>query len=127
MRSKRYQEQLLSRKEIRLTASPVLAAVVRRVLARLKPSPRLKVSEWADQFRQLSREGSAEPGRWRTSRAEYQRGIMDAVAFVGLGHKFQIWAPDRFSAQLSTATGKMRDLRQRLGAQGAAVRAGTKP
>jgi MraZ protein len=49
---------------------------------------------------------------------------MDAVAFVGLGHKFQIWAPDRFSAQLSTATGKMRDLRKKLGAQGAAV---TKP
>ena len=48
-------------------------------------------------------------------------GIMDAVAFVGLGHKFQIWAPDRFSAQLSTATGKMRELRQRLGAQGAVV------
>jgi MraZ protein len=46
-------------------------------------------------------------------------GIMDAVAFVGLGHKFQIWAPDRFSAQLSTATGKMRELRRRLGVQGA--------
>lgn len=28
----------------------------------------------------LSPEGSAEPGRWNTSRAEYQRGIMDAVA-----------------------------------------------
>jgi MraZ protein len=51
-------------------------------------------------------------------------GIMDAVAFVGLGHKFQIWAPDRFSAQLSAATGKMRALRKALSAQGAAV---TKP
>lgn len=49
-------------------------------------------------------------------------GIMDAVAFVGLGHKFQIWAPDRFSAQLSAATGKMRELRRRLGVQGAAVK-----
>jgi transcriptional regulator MraZ len=48
-------------------------------------------------------------------------GIMDAVAFVGLGHKFQIWAPDRFSAQLSEATGKMRALRKRLSAQNAAV------
>jgi phage terminase large subunit GpA-like protein len=28
----------------------------------------------------LSPEGSAEPGRWDTSRAEYQRGIMDAVS-----------------------------------------------
>lgn len=48
-------------------------------------------------------------------------GIMDAVAFVGLGHKFQIWAPDRFSARLSEATGKMRVLRKRLSAQDAAV------
>lgn len=28
----------------------------------------------------LSPEGSAEPGKWDTSRAEYQRGIMDAVS-----------------------------------------------
>ncbi|MGE3147015.1 MAG: division/cell wall cluster transcriptional repressor MraZ [Pseudorhodoplanes sp.] len=42
-------------------------------------------------------------------------GIMDAVAFIGLGHKFQIWAPDRLSAQLSEATGKLRTLRRRLG------------
>src|SRR5262245_52789225 len=48
-------------------------------------------------------------------------GIMDTVAFVGLGHKFQIWAPDRFSAQLSAATGKMRALRKRLSAQSAAL------
>ena len=47
-------------------------------------------------------------------------GIMDAVAFVGLGHKFQIWAPDRFSARLSEATGKMRALKKRLGAERAA-------
>ncbi len=45
---------------------------------------------------------------------------MDAVAFVGLGHKFQIWAPDRFSARLSEATGKMRSLKKRLGAERAA-------
>jgi len=42
---------------------------------------------------------------------------MQAAAFVGLGHKFQIWAPDRFSAQLSEATGKMRSLKKRLGVQ----------
>ncbi|HWV43941.1 division/cell wall cluster transcriptional repressor MraZ, partial [Pseudorhodoplanes sp.] len=47
-------------------------------------------------------------------------GIMDAVAFVGLGHKFQIWAPDRFSARLSEATGKMRALKKRIGAERAA-------
>jgi phage terminase large subunit GpA-like protein len=45
----------------------------------VKPPPILKVSEWADEYRVLSPESSAEPGRWHTSRAEYQRGIMDAI------------------------------------------------
>lgn len=47
---------------------------------RLKPPPRLTVSEWADEYRRLSPEASAEPGAWNTSRAEYQRGIMDAMS-----------------------------------------------
>lgn len=46
----------------------------------LKPPPKLTVSEWADRYRQLSSESSAEAGRWSTSRAEYQRGMMDAVS-----------------------------------------------
>ena len=37
------------------------------------------VSNWADEYRRLSPEASAEPGSWDTSRAEYQRGIMDAL------------------------------------------------
>jgi phage terminase large subunit GpA-like protein len=48
--------------------------------ANLKPPPKLSVSEWADTYRRLSPESSAEPGRWLTARAEYQRGIMDAVS-----------------------------------------------
>jgi phage terminase large subunit GpA-like protein len=44
------------------------------------PPPDLTVSEWADRFRVLSSESSAEPGRWRTDRAPYQRGIMDAAS-----------------------------------------------
>ena len=46
----------------------------------LKPPPKLTVSEWADTYRILSSESSAEAGRWSTSRAEYQRGMMDAVS-----------------------------------------------
>lgn len=42
------------------------------------PPPKWTVSQWADNSRQLSSEASAEPGQWDTSRAEYQRGIMDA-------------------------------------------------
>lgn len=38
------------------------------------------MSQWADAYRRLSPEASAEPGRWDTRRAEYQRGIMDAVS-----------------------------------------------
>lgn len=42
------------------------------------PPPSLTVSEWADRYRRLSPESSAEAGSWVTDRAEYQRGIMDA-------------------------------------------------
>src|SRR5438105_4355825 len=42
-------------------------------------------------------------------------GIMDAAAFVGLGHKFQIWEPGRFRAELAEATKKVRALTQQLG------------
>ena len=46
----------------------------------LKPPPKLKISEWADQKRRLDSQTSSEPGKWHTSRAEYQRGIMDACS-----------------------------------------------
>lgn len=49
-------------------------------LSILAPPPALTVSEWADQHRKLSPESSAEPGQWMTARAEYQRGIMDALS-----------------------------------------------
>lgn len=45
----------------------------------LAPPPKLKVSDWADSYRRLSSESSAEPGKWNTSRAEYQREIMNAL------------------------------------------------
>ena len=44
------------------------------------PPPDLTVSQWADAERRISPEASAEPGTWRTSRAEYQREVMDAVS-----------------------------------------------
>src|SRR5689334_18589239 len=55
----------------------------------LTPPPRLTVSEWADAKRRLSRESSAEPGQWRTDRAPYQRGIMDAMSDSAVR---EIWA-----------------------------------
>ena len=38
-------------------------------------------------------------------------GIIDAVTFVGLGHKFQIWEPNRFLAELTAATEDVRALK----------------
>ena len=63
-----------------LTGPERLATTVRRALTILKPPPELTISDWADANRRLSSEASAEPGQWRTSRAEYQRGIMDAIS-----------------------------------------------
>ena len=37
------------------------------------------MSQWADEYRFLSSEASAEPGKWHTDRAPYQREMMDAV------------------------------------------------
>jgi MraZ protein len=47
-------------------------------------------------------------------------GIGDAVAFAGLGHKFQIWEPERFRAELAEATAKVRTLREQLSSRVAA-------
>jgi MraZ protein len=46
--------------------------------------------------------------------------IADAVTFVGLGHKFQIWEPERFRAELAEATEKVRALRKQLSSRTAA-------
>jgi MraZ protein len=47
-------------------------------------------------------------------------GIADAVAFAGQGHKFQIWEPGRFRAELAEATEKVRALKKQLGTRVAA-------
>ncbi|MDI6808246.1 MAG: phage terminase large subunit family protein [Candidatus Eisenbacteria bacterium] len=46
----------------------------------LMPDPALTISEWADKFRVVPSESSAEPGRWRTSRVPYLREIMDCLS-----------------------------------------------
>jgi MraZ protein len=49
-------------------------------------------------------------------------GITDAATFVGLGHKFRIWEPGRFRAELAEATEKVRAFKQELGARMAAAK-----
>ena len=46
--------------------------------------------------------------------------ITDAVTFAGHGHKFQIWEPGRFRAELAEATEKVRALKKQLGSRVAA-------
>jgi MraZ protein len=51
-------------------------------------------------------------------------GITDAVSFAGLGHKFQIWEPSRFRAELAEATEKVRAFQHE---QGTRITAEQKP
>jgi MraZ protein len=54
-------------------------------------------------------------------------GITDAVAFVGLGHKFRIWEPSRLRTELAEATEKVRAFKLELGSRIAAAATPEKP
>lgn len=43
-------------------------------------TPRMRVSEWADEFRVLSKVSSAEHGKWSTRRTPYLREVMDVLS-----------------------------------------------
>jgi MraZ protein len=45
-------------------------------------------------------------------------GIGDAVTFVGLGSKFQLWEPERFTSHLADARARVAELRRHLGTAG---------
>ena len=55
--------------------------IFKRIFARLKPPPEMRMSDWADQYRRIP-QGAAEPGRWRTDRVPHMREIMDSVSDV---------------------------------------------
>lgn len=61
-----------------------LGELIRDTYAQFRPPALQTVSEWADANRVLVSESSSEPGRWRTDRAPYQRGIMDAFTETGI-------------------------------------------
>jgi len=46
----------------------------------LRPPSKLTLSSWADRYRILSSESSAEPGQWSTAKAPYEKAIMDAIS-----------------------------------------------
>jgi phage terminase large subunit GpA-like protein len=57
-----------------------LAELSEQTLAMFLPPKALTVSQWADECRVLVSVSSAEPGRWNTDRAPFQREIMDAFS-----------------------------------------------
>ena len=61
-------------------------------LAQFMPPRALSLSEWADQFAVLSREDSAQPGKFQTASAEYQRGAMDAITDPAIENIVLKWA-----------------------------------
>jgi len=64
-----------------LTVAARAAAIERRVLyERLKPPPRLTLSEWSNRYRMLSAEASFRVGPYSTDDAPYQREPMDCIS-----------------------------------------------
>ncbi|MBR3743189.1 MAG: phage terminase large subunit family protein [Clostridia bacterium] len=61
-----------------------LGELIRYTYEMFRPPQLQTVSEWADENRILVSESSAEPGRWRTDRAPYQREIMDSFTQPGI-------------------------------------------
>lgn len=72
-------ERGVAKKQKLLEIPQATMEMLARCVAMLKPPPELTLSQWADRYRMLSAESSAEPGRWHTDKAPYQREIMDAI------------------------------------------------
>jgi MraZ protein len=53
-----------------------------------------------------------------TESVKFHASVTDAVTFVGLGGKFQIWEPERFRAHLEGARARVRELKRTLSARG---------
>lgn len=68
----------MAAKRRRREISDDLMRVVSRAFQSFKAPEDLTVSEWADKYRILSTENSAEAGLWRTERTPYLKEIMDA-------------------------------------------------
>ena len=59
--------------------SPI-KSVLKKTSKAFAPPPRLTVTEWSDQYRMLSSEASAMAGKYYSSFAPYQQGIMDSLS-----------------------------------------------
>ena len=57
-----------------------------------RPPEKLNVAEWADKYFVLSAEGSARPGKFYTSNAEYQREPMEALSDPAIETVVLMWS-----------------------------------
>lgn len=57
-----------------------LQAVISKACQAFKAPENITVSSWADNYRKLSSENSAEAGQWKTSRTPYLKEIMNAFS-----------------------------------------------
>lgn len=55
-----------------------LKKTIKKAVANFKPPEQLTVTQWANKYRKLSGENSAESGRWKTNRTPYLEEIMNA-------------------------------------------------
>jgi phage terminase large subunit GpA-like protein len=60
--------------------SPALERVLRLAIEGWRPPPNISVAEWAERFRYLTAESSAEPGQWRNNRAPHLVAPMEALS-----------------------------------------------
>lgn len=58
----------------------------KRISKLVEPPPDIAVSKWAEENRVLSKESSAEPGKYRVSRAPYQEEIQDSINDPKVSH-----------------------------------------
>lgn len=62
------------------------------LLALFAPPARYNVATWADEFREMARGTSAEPGKYRTDRLPYQREPMEAFTDPYVTETILLWA-----------------------------------
>jgi phage terminase large subunit GpA-like protein len=58
---------------------PHTVSLCKRIFRRLQPTEDISLAEWADKYRRLPPESSAEPGIWRTSRTPYLKKPMECI------------------------------------------------
>jgi phage terminase large subunit GpA-like protein len=69
---------------MKMTLSKRSRDILKWGLKGFAPPPNLKVSEWADTYREMASESSAETGKWSTERTPYLRRIMNCVTDVAI-------------------------------------------